>query len=356
MSKQEPIPATVITGFLGAGKTTLLNHILSAQHGYKCAIIINEFGEVSIDNQIVVGTDEEIVELNNGCICCRVRGDLVRSIEGLIQKRKKFDYIIIETTGLADPSPIAHTFATEPLADKIRLDGIVTVVDARHIDKELNDAPEPAQQIAFADVIVLNKSDLVSPAQLDQIELRLRGMNKLAKIHRTTRSKIDLAKLLNIQARNLNTPLEIQKEPEHAHGHSHDHDHDHEGCNVCGHDHSHDHDHGHEHHHDHDHGHHDDKVKSFSIVEDRPLDLKKTEAWLSDTLGRLGEDIYRAKGILHIKGQAKRVVFQGVQMMFEAQPDRFWRADEKKQNQLVFIGRELPEASIRADFLNCIAN
>src|SRR5476651_814518 len=175
MKTKEAIPVTVLTGYLGAGKTTLLNHLLTQNHGYKCAIIINEFGAISIDNQLVVGVDEEILELNNGCLCCRVRGDLIRSLNDLLlKKRKRFDYVIIETTGLADPSPIAHTFMASDLADKLRLDGIVTVVDALHLEKELNDGPEPRAQIAFADVILLNKTDLVPADAVNRIEARIR--------------------------------------------------------------------------------------------------------------------------------------------------------------------------------------
>src|SRR3954471_10316471 len=195
MKQKEMIPVMVLTGYLGAGKTTLLNHLLTQQHGYKCAIIINEFGAISIDNQLVVGADEEILELNNGCLCCRVRGDLIKSLsELLIKKRKRFDYVIIETTGLADPSPIAHTFMASELAQQLRLDGIVTVVDARHLEKELNDGPEPRAQIAFADVILLNKTDLVSPQDAARVESRVRSMNALAQIHRTQKSQIEVSK------------------------------------------------------------------------------------------------------------------------------------------------------------------
>src|SRR6185436_19571450 len=192
MTAKEMIPVTVLTGSLGAGKTTLLNHLLTQQHGYKCAIIINEFGAISIDNQLVVGADEEILELNNGCLCCRVRGDLIKSLNELFLRKKRFDYVLIETTGLADPSPIAHTFAASDLADKLRLDGIVTVVDTRHFEKELEQGPEPQAQIAFADVVLLNKTDLVSPAYVSRIENRIRSMNPLAKIHRTQKSQIEV--------------------------------------------------------------------------------------------------------------------------------------------------------------------
>jgi G3E family GTPase len=344
MTKKDPIPVTVLTGFLGAGKTTLLNHLLSQKHGYRCAIIINEFGAISIDNQLIVGVDEEILELNNGCLCCRVRGDLIKSLEGLFQKQKRFDYVLIETTGLADPSPIAHTFKASDLAEKLRLDGIITVADARHLEKELKDAPEPATQLAFADVILLNKTDLVSPEELERLETRIRTMNALATLHRTQHSQIDPAKIFNLNARELTGSFTMPESATHAHGHGHgEHDHaDHD------HDHGHDHDAGHHHH-------HDESVSSFYLSDDRPLDLKKVESWLTEIIRDLGENIYRSKGILQIKGQAKRVVFQGVQMMFDAKPDRLWNVGERRLSQLVFIGRDLDEAKIRRGFAACIA-
>ncbi len=354
MTKRDPIPVTVLTGFLGAGKTTLLNHLLTQNHGYKCAIIINEFGEISIDNQLVVGVDEEILELNNGCLCCRVRGDLIKSLEGLIQRQKRFDYVLIETTGLADPSPVVHTFKASDLADKMRLDGIVTVVDARHLEKELHDSPEPVQQIAFADVILLNKTDLVTPDEADKVESRIRKINSLATLHRTTNSKIEPAKIFNLKAREL---VNVALPERLADDHGHEHDHDHECGPGCDHDHDHDHAHAHDHdhHHHHDHGHHDDAVSSFYLSDDRPLDLKKVEAWLTEIIRDLGANIYRSKGILQIQGQAKRVVFQGVQTMFDAKPDRLWNVGEKRVSQLVFIGKDLDEAKIRRGFAGCIA-
>lgn len=341
MKSKERIPVTVLTGFLGAGKTTLLNHLLSQKHGYKCAIIINEFGAISIDNQLVVGADEEILELNNGCLCCRVRGDLVRSLGDLVRKQKRFDYVLIETTGLADPNPVIHTFKASELAENFRLDGVVTVVDARHIEKELDDSPEPRAQIAAADTILLNKTDLVSTAELEHLEARIRKMNALTHIYRTERSQIDPGKILNVKARDLSAPFVVSV-AQHDSGH-HDHRHDHPTLHADAED------------EDHDHHEHNDEIASFYLSEERPLDLKKVEAWLSEVMNTMGENLYRSKGILHIKGQAKRVVFQGVQTMFEALPDRFWNTNEKRLSQMVFIGKDLNEAKIRSGFQNCLS-
>jgi G3E family GTPase len=321
MQEKARIPVTVLTGFLGAGKTTLLNSILSQNHGYKCAIVINEFGAISIDHQLVVSIDEEILELNNGCICCRVRGDLIKSLGELLRKQKRFDYVLIETTGLADPGPVVGTFKTTELAERLRLDSIVTVADAKHLEKELTDAPEARAQIGFADIILLNKTDLVTADELDRIEGRIRKMNPLARIRRTEHAQIPVAELLDIKAHALQNALRLPEK------HSHEHEH----------------------------AHHDEDVRSFFIVDERPLELRKLEAWLTEVIQTLGPKIYRAKGILHISGQPKRVVFQGVQMLFDAAPDRFWNPGEKRQNQLVFIGKDLDEAAIRSGFENCIA-
>jgi G3E family GTPase len=341
MQEKARIPVTVLTGFLGAGKTTLLNAILLQNHGYKCAIVINEFGAISIDHQLVIGVDEEILELNNGCICCRVRGDLVKSLGELLRKQKRFDYVLIETTGLADPGPVAGTFRTTDLAERLRLDSIVTVADARHLEKELDDAPEASAQLAFADVVLLNKTDLVSEADLERVEQRIRKINAVAKIRRTERAQVPVAELLNIKAHELKTAFVLPDPPSVGSfggqgEHEHDHDHAHEE--------------GHHHHH------HDDAVRSFFIVDERPLDLRKLEDWLTGVIKEMGPKIYRSKGILHVAGQPKRIVFQGVQMLFDAAPDRFWNIGEKRLNQLVFIGKDLDEAALRAGFEGCIAH
>ena len=232
----DKIPVTVLTGYLGAGKTTLLNRILSEPHGKKYAVIVNEFGEIGIDNDLVVNADEEVFEMNNGCICCTVRGDLVRIIQGLMRRKGKFDAIIVETTGLADPAPVAQTFfMDENVGGKAKLDAVVTVADAKWLKDRLKDAPEAKNQIAFADVILINKTDLVSPAELEELEARIRGINPYAKLHRTQRSQIALDQVLGRNAFDLDRILDIEPEFLTADDHDHDHDHDH-------------------HHHDHDQG------------------------------------------------------------------------------------------------------
>jgi len=357
MTQKELIPVTVLTGFLGAGKTTLLNHLLSAKHGYRCAVIINEFGPVSIDNQLVVGIDEEILELNNGCLCCRVRGDLIKSLGDLLRRQKRFDYVIIETTGLADPSPVAHTFRSSELSERLRLDGIITVVDARHLEKELDEAPEATAQIAFADVILLNKTDLASPADLKHLETRIQKINALAEIIPTRQSQIEPGRILNIKARDLTNRFSLpspKAEPVTAHEEHDEHDH-HEQDHDAQHDRKHGDDQDSENEEHHHHHHHDDAVASFYLSDERPLDLTKVEAWLTTVIRDLGANIYRSKGILQIQGQAKRVIFQGVQTMFDAQPDRLWQVGERRVSQIVFIGKELDHAKLRAGFEACIA-
>jgi len=341
------IPVTVLTGYLGAGKTTLLNRILSEPHGKKYAVIVNEFGEIGIDNELVVNADEEVFEMNNGCICCTVRGDLVRIIDGLMRRKGKFDAIIVETTGLADPAPVAQTFfMDEQVGAKTKLDAVITVADAKWLKDRLKDAPEAKNQIAFADVILLNKTDLVTPAELSEIEARIRGINPYARLHRTERAKIDIAEVLGRNAFDLDRILDIEPaflEKEEAHGHDHHHDH--------GHDHGHD----HAHHHGGLKHYHDEDMQSVSIKTDRPLNPDKFFPWVQDLVATEGKDILRCKGILNFKDDPERFVFQGVHMILDGDHQRKWRDGETRDSRIVFIGRHLPEEKIRKGFESCIA-
>ncbi len=348
----EKIPVTVLTGYLGAGKTTLLNRILSEPHGQKFAVIVNEFGEIGIDNDLVVGADEEVFEMNNGCICCTVRGDLVRIIDGLMRRKGKFDAIIVETTGLADPAPVAQTFfMDENVGRKAKLDAVVTVADAKWLQDRLKDAPEAKNQIAFADVILLNKTDLVKPDQLAEVEARIRGINPYAKVHRTERAQIPINEILGRNAFDLDRILEI--EPEFLDG-DHHHDHDH------GHDHGHEHDHHHHQHGEaHQHGglkhYHDEEMQSLSLKTDKPLNPDKFFPWVQDLVQKEGPSILRSKGILSFKDDNERFVFQGVHMILDGDHQRPWKEGEERLSRIVFIGRNLPEEKIRQGFESCVA-
>ena len=335
------IPVTVLTGYLGAGKTTLLNRILSENHGKKYAVIVNEFGEIGIDNDLIIGADEEVFEMNNGCVCCTVRGDLVRILDGLMKRKGKFDAIIVETTGLADPAPVAQTFfVDEDVQANARLDAVVTVADAKWLADRLKDAPEAKNQIAFADVIVLNKTDLVSKAELAEVEARIRAINPYAKLHRTERCQVALSDVLERGAFDLDRILEIEPEFLHA---------------DDGHDHSH---HGHDHAHAKEHGglkhYHDEDMQSLSLRSDVPLDPTVFMPWLQDLVAKEGQKILRSKGIMSFRDDDDRYVFQGVHMMLEGDHQRTWKDGEKRESRLVFIGRDLPEDLIRDGFARCI--
>ncbi len=335
------IPVTVLTGYLGAGKTTLLNRILSENHGKRYAVIVNEFGEIGIDNDLVVGADEEVFQMNNGCICCTVRGDLIRIIENLMKRKGRFDAIIVETTGLADPAPVAQTFfVDQDVQAKSRLDAVVTVADAKWLSQRLKDAPEARNQIAFADVILLNKSDLVAPAELAAVEARIRTINPYASLHKTTRCAVALDAILDRGAFDLERILEI--EPAFLSGEDH---HDHACGPDCA-DESHDH---------HLHGQHDEDITSVSIQHEGDIDPEKFMPWINDLVQAQGPNILRSKGILSFRNEPKRFVFQGVHQILDGDVQREWRADEKRVSRIVFIGRELDARALREGFTGCIA-
>jgi G3E family GTPase len=313
-------PVTVLTGYLGAGKTTLLNRILTETHGKRYAVIVNEFGEVGIDNDLIVNADEEIFEMNNGCICCTVRGDLIRILEGLMKRRGKFDGIIVETTGLADPAPVAQTFLVDDdVRRNTKLDAIVTVIDAKHLLGEIDQAPEAQEQIAFADVVLLNKTDLVSEPDIKTIEARIRSINPYAMIHRTERCALDLEKVLDRNAFDLNRVLEF--EPDFL-NEAHDHE-------------------------------HDSHVKSLSLTTDTSLIPQKFLPWIQDVVQQFGPDILRLKGIIQFEDDPDRFVIQGVHMLIEGDHQRPWKPGEPSNSRLVFIGRDLPEDVLKAGFDAC---
>ena len=315
------IPVTVLTGYLGAGKTTLLNRLLTEEHGRRYAVIVNEFGEIGIDNELVVDADEEVFEMNNGCICCTVRGDLIRIIGNLVKRKGRFDAILIETTGLADPAPVAQTFfVDEEVRAVARLDSIVTVVDAKNIVARLDDSHEAAEQVAFADVLLLNKADLVPADELSALEARLRAINPTAVIHRTKRCAIPPAEILDRRAFDLDRILAI--EPDFLGEDTHVHD---------------------------------DAVTSVALRETQPIDADRFNGWIGTLLREKGMSILRSKGILDIKGSPNRLVFQAVHMLMEGDDGKAWGRGEARDSKLVFIGRDLDAAGLKAELAACVA-
>ena len=322
MDQPAQVPVTVLTGFLGAGKTTLLNRILTERHGKKYAVIVNEFGEEGIDNDLVVDADEEVFEMNNGCICCTVRGDLIRILGGLMKRADHLDAIIVETTGLADPAPVAQTFfVDQDVADRTMLDAIVTVADAVHLDSQLGEHHEAEEQVAFADVVLLNKTDLVEADGLERVEARIRKINPYAKIIRTARCAAPLEEIVGLNAFSLDRVLEV--EPDFLTS-----DHDHE---------------------------HDDDVTSISCVSDAPLDMEKFQTWFGKLLQTRGQDILRSKGILDFAGHDDRYVFQGVHMLMDGSPMGAWPEGRPRSSRVVFIGRNLDGMGLKEGFEACKA-
>ncbi|NMH98822.1 CobW family GTP-binding protein [Pseudonocardia acidicola] len=327
MPTDQRIPVTVLTGFLGSGKTTLLNRILTDRHGLRIAVIENEFGEVGVDDALVLDAEEEVFEMNNGCICCTVRGDLIRILGALLRRKDRFDAILVETTGLADPAPVAQTFfVDDTLRAQLRLDAIVTVVDAKHVLAHLDEVKpdgvenEAVEQIAFADRIVLNKTDLVGPGEIAEVTGRIRAVNASAAVLPAVRADVDLRQILDVRAFDLDTVL--ADEPDFL-----DPDAEHQ---------------------------HDQSVTSVGIEADGAVDVPRLNDWLGTLLGRRGPDLFRSKGVLNLAGDDRRYVFQGVHMLHDGELGAPWRETESRRNRMVFIGRNLDRAELEAGFRACL--
>ena len=348
------IPTTILTGFLGAGKTTLLNRILQEAHGHRIAVIENEFGPENIDNAILVrDSNEQIVEMNNGCICCTVRGDLIEALGRLARERTagtlQFDRVVIETTGLANPGPVAQTFfMDDEVASHYMLDAIVTVVDARHAMQQLDAQEEAQRQVGFADRILLSKTDLVDEDAIEALTRRLRRINPRAPIGRADFGRVPIAEVLDLKGFNLNDKLEIDPDflrAEEAHGHAHD---DHHCSADCGHD------HGHEHHHGHGHAHHHDEIAAFAFTSERPFDSQKLDEFLGHVIQVYGPQLLRYKGILSMAGGDRKVVFQGVHQMMGTDLGAKWPDNEQRLSKMVFIGKDLPKDIIIGGLQQCL--
>jgi G3E family GTPase len=318
----QKIPVTVITGYLGSGKTTLLNHILTGQQGRKVAVIVNEFGEIGIDGQLIEQDgDEQLIEFNNGCLCCTVRGDLVTTIDKLRQRAGDLDAILIETTGLADPAPVASTFfVDEAVRAGTRLDAFVTVVDSVNLEKNLEQSVEAQEQVAFADIVLVNKTDLVDEEQLQRIERRVRSLNPLARMHRSANSVIDLGLVLGVNAFQLDAKLQV--DPEFLGDHAHEHD---------------------------------AAITSIVLREERPVDMNRFMSWISPLLQKEGDRYLRTKGVFNAKGFNERVVFQSVRMLTTMARFHAWRDEEPRRTEYVVIGRDLDREMLAAGLADCVA-
>jgi G3E family GTPase len=315
----QPIPVTILTGFLGAGKTTLLNRILQENHGHRIAVIENEFGETGIDHELVIQAEEEIFEMNNGCICCTVRGDLLRILGNLLKRKAKFDHILIETTGMAEPGPVLQTFfMDDEIREQTVVNAVVTLVDAAHAPLHF-DSEEVREQVAFADILLLNKCDLVNEPDLQNLEERLRGINSFAKIQRTVRSEISIAGLMSASCFDVNHAL--AHDPDFLNGHHHHH--------------------------------HQDDITSVGLEITGDFDGEKLNQWLSGLLSERGQDIFRTKGIFAVKGTDKRLILQAVHMSAEAGFGRSWGADARR-SRLVFIGRNLNREELETGIRSCL--
>ncbi|MBD2386150.1 CobW family GTP-binding protein [Cylindrospermum sp. FACHB-282] len=350
---KQGLPVTIITGFLGSGKTTLLNHILTNQQGLKTAVLVNEFGEIGIDNELIVSTDENMVELSNGCICCTINNDLVDAVYKVLEREEKLDYLVVETTGLADPLPVAMTFLGSELRDLTRLDSIITVVDAANYSLDLFNSQAAYSQIAYGDIIILNKADLVEEATLNEVERKICEIKEDSRIIRTKRSQVPLPLILSVGLFESDKYFETAADDHDHHEHHDHHDHDDHDHSTCGHDHhDHAHDHHDHHHHDHDHSNHleNDGFTSISFQSDKPLAIRKFQYFLDN---QLPATVFRAKGIMWFDESPNRHIFHLCGKRFTMDNDD-WKGTPK--NQLVLIGQNLDSETLLTQIENCVCS